>query len=145
MAERADADTFTLRVLTPMGEALNMDASALRVPAWDGQLGVLARHAPMIALLRIGSSVVTGPDGRRRWLATVGGVLRVKRDEVVMLVDAAEEADEIDVERAHRALARAQQRLATRADDTDIARAEMALARAANRLRVAESAGARTI
>lgn len=132
---------FKLRVLTPMGEVLNTSAVALRVEAWDGQLGVLARHAPMVARLRIGSAVVTEPGGNKRWLATVQGLLRVKEDEVVMLVRAAEEAEDIDVERAQRALERAERRLGTRETETDLARAESALARASTRLKVAEQIG----
>lgn len=137
----AAASDFKLRILTPMGEPLNTRARALRVEAWGGQLGVLARHAPMIAQLRIGQAVVTETGGEKRWFATVDGVLQVKDDEVVMLVGAAEEAEEIDIERAERALERAQQRLAAREDETDISRAELALARAMNRLTVARRVG----
>lgn len=134
------ASEFTLRVLTPMGEVLNTQARALRVTAWDGQTGVLARHAPMLTKLEIGVAVVTEAGGQKRWLATVGGVMRVKREEVLVLVTAAEEAAEIDVERAQKALERARQRLAARRGEVDISRAELALARAANRLRVATHA-----
>lgn len=134
------AGDFRLRVLTPMGEVLDTRARSLRVTAWDGEVGVLARHAPMIEKLEIGSTVVTEADGTKRWLATIGGVMRVKRDEVVLLVGAAEEAAEIDVERAEKSLERARHRLATREGEIDISRAELALARATNRLRVAEHA-----
>ncbi|MBD3292381.1 MAG: ATP synthase F1 subunit epsilon [Armatimonadia bacterium] len=132
------SDDFSLRILTPMGEALEARAIALRVSAWDGQLGVLAHHAPMVAQLAIGPAVVTEPDGEKRWFAAANGVLRVTGDEVLLLVQAAEEAEEIDVERAQEALERAEHRLATREDATDISRAELALARAANRLKVAQ-------
>lgn len=138
MDARGGVADFQLRVLTPMGEVLNTRVSALRVTAVDGQLGVMARHAPMIARLQVGSAVVTLPEGEKRWLATIGGVLRVKGDEVVMIVDAAEEAEKIDVARAQRALERAEQRLADHEEQVDIARAELAVARAAARLKVAE-------
>ncbi len=124
-----------------MGETLNTMARSLRVSAWDGQVGVLAGHAPMIELLAIGPTFVAEADGAHRWLATVNGIMHVKRDEVVLLVRAAEEAPEIDVERAQHALQRARERLAVRPDDLDVSRAELALARALNRLRVAELAG----
>jgi F-type H+-transporting ATPase subunit epsilon len=137
----ANAPQFSLRVLTPMGEVLNTDAVALRVTACEGQLGVLAHHAPMVAGLRTGSAVVTEPGGNTRWLAAVEGVLRVTDGEAVILVNAAEEAEDIDVERAQRALQRAEQRLETRTDETDISRAELALARAATRLKVAGRVG----
>ncbi|MFP4248990.1 MAG: ATP synthase F1 subunit epsilon [Armatimonadota bacterium] len=137
----ANPSEFNLRVLTPMGEVLNTEAIAIRVTAWDGQLGVMARHAPMVARLRTGSAVVTEAGGNTRWLAAVQGIIRVTEDEVVMLVNAAEEAEDIDVERAQRALQRAQHRLSSREDETDISRAKLALARAATRLEVAGRVG----
>ena len=135
------ADDFRLKILTPMGEALSTRAQSLRVTAWDGQVGVLAHHAPIIEKLAIGSAMVTESDGRRRWFATVGGIMRVKDNQVVLLVGAAEEADQIDVERAQRALERARHRVTAREAEVDISRAELALARAINRLRVAQHAG----
>lgn len=125
-----------------METVLETEAVYLRAPAHDGLLGVMDDHAPMVAELQIGPVVVTEPSGNVRHFATVQGVMRVKDDEVVMLVAAAEEADRIDVERATRSLERAMDRLRTMPkEQMDIARAEMAVARAANRLKVAESAG----
>ncbi len=131
--------SFPVRVLTPMGQVLATRATGLRVSAADGFVGVMAHHAPMVTELAIGSLVVTESEGERRHFAIVGGVMRVKRDEVLLLVEAAEEAEEIDVERARRALERARERL-VHGDPavSDISRAELALARARNRLRVAE-------
>ncbi len=134
------AGEFRLRVLTPMGEILRTRARSLCVTAWDGQLGVLGGHAPMVEKLEIGSTLVTESGGQRRWFATIAGVMRVKRGEVVLLVGAAEEAAEIDVERAHKALERARHRLVNREGEVDISRAELALARASNRLKVFEHA-----
>ncbi len=130
-----------VRILTPMGEVLDTRAMYLRVTAWNGLLGVMAGHAPMVAQLTIGALRLTGSGGDVRHFATTGGVLRVTRTSALVLVDAAEEADEIDVERAREALARAQHRLAeATAVSVDVARAELALARALNRLQVADQA-----
>ncbi|MGD9494768.1 MAG: ATP synthase F1 subunit epsilon [Armatimonadota bacterium] len=132
-------DGIKVRILTPMGEVLDTIAIYVRAPAPDGLFGVMARHAPMVADLTIGATRVTGTDGALRYFATTNGVLRVSGEEVLVLVDAAEEADRIDIERAHRALERARHRLAAAARGAvDVARAELALARAMNRLRVAE-------
>ena len=108
------AGTFALRVLTPMGEVLSTRAKSLQISAYDGLVGVLARHAPMVTELDLG------------------------RAEVVVLTEAAEEAAEIDIERAQHALERARQRLSARERGVDVSRAELAFARALNRLRVAE-------
>lgn len=134
-------DSFPVRILTPMGEVARMSAIYLRAPASDGLLGVMAAHAPMVALLAVGPVRVTEPGGAERWFAATGGVLRVTRRETLLLVEAAEEAAAIDVERARLALERAQHRLRGRPAGVDMSRAELALARALNRLRVAERAG----
>ncbi|NLO07895.1 MAG: ATP synthase F1 subunit epsilon [candidate division WS1 bacterium] len=132
------AGTFALRVLTPMGEVLSTRAKSLQISAYDGLVGVLARHAPMVTELDLGRAEVVEEDGDRRFIAIVGGVMHVRPDEVVVLTEAAEEAAEIDIERAQHALERARQRLSARERGVDVSRAELAFARALNRLRVAE-------
>lgn len=132
--------SFPVRILTPLGEVARMAATYLRVPTADGLLGIMAGHAPLVAQIAIGPVRLTEPEGNNRWFATTTGVLRVTREEALLLVEAAEEAAAIDVERARRALERAQYRLRRRPPETDISRAELALARALNRLRVAEYA-----
>lgn len=135
------AADFPVKIITPMGEVLDTRATYLRAPAADGQVGVMARHAPMITELTIGAVRVTEGDGRQRWFAVTGGALRVTSEGAVIMVGAAEEATEIDVERARRALERARHRLQQRSSESiDVVRAELALARAYNRLRVAEQA-----
>jgi F-type H+-transporting ATPase subunit epsilon len=132
--------SFPVRILTPLGEVARMAATYLRVPTADGLLGIMAGHAPLVAQIAIGPVRLTEPEGNNRWFATTTGVLRVTREEALLLVEAAEEAAAIDVERARRAFERAQYRLRRRPPETDISRAELALARALNRLRVAEYA-----
>ncbi len=135
-------EPFRLQIGTPEEFLLDEQVTSLRAPAVEGQLGVLVRHAPMIAELTIGELLVTDHSGAVRHIATTGGVLRVERDGVVVLADAAEEADKIDIARAQAALERAQARLrpGRRTEGIDLIRAEMALVRALNRLRVAQHA-----
>lgn len=104
----------------------------------EGSFGVLARHAPMVAELAPGELQVVEETGQRRSFAVSGGVLEVTWGGVVILADAAEAAEEIDVARARAARGRAEQRLHNRQGDIDAARAEAALRRALTRLRVAE-------
>lgn len=136
-------EPFRLRITTPEELLLDERVASLRAPAVEGQLGVLVRHAPMIAELTIGELLVTDGSGTPRYFATTGGVLRVERDGVVVLADGAEEADKINLERAQAALERAQDRLRQprETEGIDFLRVELALARALNRLRVAEHAG----
>ena len=76
-------------------------------------------------------------DGKERVAATAGGYINVQKDKTTIIADSAEWPDEIDVERAKEAKARAERRLKEQAEGLDIIRAENALKRALNRLEVA--------
>ena len=75
-------------------------------------------------------------------MAVSFGFFEITSNHATLLVDSAEYASEIDMERARKALARAKQRLADKAGDIDIPRAERSMARARNRISVASSATA---
>jgi F-type H+-transporting ATPase subunit epsilon len=85
----------------------------LIVPGADGEIGVLARHAPLIATLKAGSTRVHLGEGedRTREYATGPGFFKVEQDRAIALVDDAVLAKEIDVERAQRQLEEAQAEL----------------------------------
>jgi len=139
-------ETFRLQIATPERVVIEEDVVALVAPAYDGYLGVMANHAPMIAELRIGEMAVTLADGERRRLAVSGGLLSVKDNVALVLADAAESAEDIDLTRARAAEERARERLAlpqsmAERGDIDVERAEAALSRAANRTRVAAKRG----
>jgi F-type H+-transporting ATPase subunit epsilon len=76
-------------------------------------------------------------EGKKQYYAVSKGVITVKKLETVMLVDAIEKAEEIDIARAKEAITRAEQRLNKPTQNTDVLRARIALERAKNRLRVA--------
>jgi len=135
-------DTFTLQIATPERVVLEEDVVSLVAPAYDGYLGVMARHAPLVAELRVGAMTATRPDGREELLAVSGGVLSVKDNVALVLADAAETAEAIDIERARAAEERARERLALPTsvagrEGIDVERAQMAIARAVNRIDVA--------
>ena len=130
--------SFKLDIVTP-AKALERDQPVVSVivPAAEGYLGILPGHAPLIAELVPGEIRVTRATGAEETMATSGGFVEVTPERVTILADTAERPDEIDVERAREALARAQERLASPPLGTDIDRARAALARATARLRVA--------
>ncbi len=104
----------------------------------DGELGVLARHAPLMTILKPGSlriqETIGGPE---ELLFVGGGFLEVLPDRVTVLADVAELAAEISIEKAEEARRRAQERLAgtlTTAEETEF---QQALAMAEARLRLA--------
>ncbi len=130
------AATFRLQVATPEKPVFSGQARSLVAPGAEGYFGVLANHAPMVALLAVGDLTVWAGDGTETHVAVNGGVLEVSGNSVTVLADTAELASQIDEQRAQRALERARKRLEEHAPDTDRARAQAALARALNRLRV---------
>jgi F-type H+-transporting ATPase subunit epsilon len=105
--------TFSVSLVTPDGAAFEGEAVMLIVPGADGEIGVLARHAPLIATLKAGSTRVHLSEGvdRLREYATGPGFFKVEQDRAIALVDDAVLADEIDVERARTQLEEAQAEL----------------------------------
>lgn len=134
----ASEKRFDLSLVTPEGAVFEGEAQMLIVPGAAGEIGVLARHAPLVALLKAGETRVKA-DGQWRSYATGPGYFKVQRDRAIVLVDDAVPADEIDVERA-RAEAEEARALLARADagETGIDRwvVEQRLRHAENKLAV---------
>jgi F-type H+-transporting ATPase subunit epsilon len=130
------AETFELEVATPERELLKEQVEEVQVPGKNGYFGVLPGHAPLLTELGTGFLYyVVG--GKRRYLSIAGGFAEVLQDRVRVLANAAERAEEIDVERARKALERAQLQLSDAALGVDPAEALNALARAEARLEAA--------
>ena len=108
----ADRKTFSVSVVTPDGPAYEGDAEMIIVPGAAGEIGVLARHAPLIATLKAGSTRVH-PGGGAEVLefATGPGFFQVLQDRAIALVDGAVEASNIDDARAREQLEAAQAEL----------------------------------
>ncbi len=127
-----------LDVVTAERVVYSGDVDMIIAPGVQGQLGILPHHAPLMTMLAPGELRIK-KGNEEVSLAITGGFLEVRPDRVVVLADAAERADEIDIQRAEEAKRRAEQRLAQKhAQGIDGARAEAALRRALTRLKVAE-------
>jgi F-type H+-transporting ATPase subunit epsilon len=129
---------FPVLIITPKRKVFDGNVELLSVMTTAGQLGILAQHTPLLTILK------TGPmhmlvDKKTTFFAVSGGVLSVQKNQTILLVDAIERADEIDVMRAKEAMKRAEERLKEKTEKIDEARAKAALARALNRIQVAES------
>jgi F-type H+-transporting ATPase subunit epsilon len=99
-------------LVTPEGAAFEGEAEMIVVPGDAGEIGVLARHAPLVALLKAGSTRVHLRYGEEVLeFATGPGFFQVQQDRAIALVDDAVKADEIDDERARRQLEEAQAEL----------------------------------
>jgi F-type H+-transporting ATPase subunit epsilon len=130
--------------VTPEGAAFDGDAEMLIVPGAAGEIGVLARHAPLVALLKAGSTRVHTGDGQIQEFATGPGFFQVLEDRAIALVDDAVTADAINVADAQRRLDEAQAELALveSGDSTaDRWQLEQRIRHAENMLRVSGAAG----
>ena len=123
------AGNFTLRVITPDAIALDTTVDSVKIPGIDGSMGILPRHAAMVAALDAGELDYT-VGGKETQLFVSGGFAEVQGQTVRVVSDAAERPEDIDVERAERAAERAKERLRGRTTDVDIVRANAALRRA---------------
>jgi F-type H+-transporting ATPase subunit epsilon len=130
------AETFELEVVTPERQLVRDQVEEAQIPGKDGYLGVLPGHAPLLTELGTGFMYYVA-GGKRRYLSIHGGFAEVLPDRVRLLANGSERADEIDVERARKALERSQQEVMNPALGVDPAAALEAMARAQARLEAA--------
>ena len=130
---------FDFEVITPDGASFRGRARSVRLRGKDGDFGILARHAPLIAALDTGVARLELEDGHREKLVLGEGFVEVTKRGARALVDFCNTQKQIDVPRAERASKRARERLQDRKSKIDHDRAEAALRRAMARLKVAQS------
>jgi F-type H+-transporting ATPase subunit epsilon len=107
----ADRRQFSVSLVTPDGPAYEGDAEMVIVPGAAGEIGVLARHAPLIATLKAGSTRIHVSESEVLEFATGPGFFEVLQDRAIALVDDAVKAMEIDDVRAREQLEAAQREL----------------------------------
>ncbi len=129
--------TIRLDVVTAERMVFSGDVDVVVAPGVEGQLGILPRHAPLMTMLQPGELLIRKDEEEIR-MAVTGGFLEVRPDRVIILADAAERAEDIDVRRAEEAKRRAEERLKERAPGEDAAQIEASLRRALTRLEVVE-------
>ncbi len=106
------AELLQLEVASPERLLVREQVAEVQIPGRSGYLGVLPGHAPLLAELGTGYMHYT-VSGRRWYLAIREGFVEVLDDHVRVLANAAERAEEIDVERTRQALRKAQEQLIT--------------------------------
>jgi F-type H+-transporting ATPase subunit epsilon len=136
----AEHKPFSVSLVTPDGPAYEGDAEMVIVPGAAGEIGVLARHAPLIATLKAGSTRVHVTEHEILEFATGPGFFQVLQDRAIALVDDAVKAEDIDDVRAREQLETAQAELEAieRGDSTaDRWQVEQRVKHAENQLSVA--------
>src|SRR6202022_3980610 len=107
------ADKLHVDIVTVEGRRYSGDADFVVAPGSEGELGVLPRHIPLLTALAPGSVKVRN-DGEELFFFVSGGFLEVRPDQVTVLADTAERAEDIDEARAEEARRRAQSLLEQR-------------------------------
>ncbi len=137
------AEKLRLEMVTPYKHVLSEEVDEVTAPGNIGEFGVLPGHTAMLTTLRIGElSYRSG--GESFHVAVNWGYVEVENDTVTVLVETAEPADEIDLERARAALGRAEEALKSLApEDKDFLTMQAALERALIRIQVASRRSSR--
>jgi len=136
MAEKLEGK-LQLQLVTPYKRVLAEDVDDVTLPGTVGELGILPGHTPLLTTLKVGELVYR--QGTEAFHVAVNwGYVEVEEDTVNVLVETAEPADQIDLERAKAALGRAEDALKTLSpEDKQFKVMEAALERALVRIQVA--------
>jgi F-type H+-transporting ATPase subunit epsilon len=132
--------SIELQIVTPDRLVLREQVDEIEIPGTEGYFGVLPGHTPLLASLAVGEMWYRKGQ-EKTYVSIAFGFAEVLPDRVTILARLAERAEEIDVERAQAALARAEERLARQKNDVDYERARMALLKSITRLQVSSRIG----
>jgi F-type H+-transporting ATPase subunit epsilon len=131
------AATFKLSVVSPEKTIFEGTVASVTAPAYDGYVGILAGHEPMIAALGTGVLEFEDDNEQRRFVMLDGGFIEVSHGSAIVLADKAELAQEIDLETAMQDLEAARRALRGEASDMTSAEATKEIDRAMHRVRAA--------
>ncbi|MCI9554706.1 ATP synthase F1 subunit epsilon [uncultured Oscillibacter sp.] len=129
-------ESFQVHVLAADRTFYEGPCVSLTIPTSDGEQGILAHHSDMIAAVLPGTLRYQVPDGPVQLAAVSSGMVKIEKNEVLVLVDSVERPEEIDAARARREADEAQEAMLQRKSRQEYQLAQASLARAMNRLRV---------
>ena len=131
---------FHLRIVTIDRELVDAKVRSFTTRDRNGEFQILPDHSPLIALTVPSRSVYVDEDGATHVLFTSKGVLKLNKNDLLLIVDSGELQAEIDRKRAQDSLERAEDRLKNK-KNIDVPRAEDSLARAKMRIAAADTSG----
>lgn len=129
-------DEFQVHILAADRTFYEGPCVSLTIPASDGEMGILAHHSSMIAAIQPGTLRYQAPGQPVQTAAVSPGMIKVEKNDVLVLVDSAERPEEIDEVRARRKADEAREALLQKKSRQEHQMAQATLARALNRLRV---------
>ncbi len=127
-----------VEIVTPSKIAFDGNVKSITIPGTKGNFQVLFNHAPLMSSFEVGFIKIADESGTQTNYATSGGTVEVVNNRVIVLAEAFESKEEIDIQRAEEARDRAKKRIKKESGETniDLARAEFALKRAINRIKL---------
>ena len=105
------ADKLSLEVVTPFRTVLNEDVNSVTLPGIEGEMGILPEHVPLLTTLDAGIMSYVNGKGKTQAIAVHWGYAQVDGNNVRVLAELAETADEIDLPRAQEAEKKAKELL----------------------------------
>lgn len=129
-------NSFNLQIISPTRIFFDEDVEMVEMKTTEGEIGVLAGHIPLTAILQPGVLKIH-QDGKEREAALLDGFVEIRKNKVTVLAESCEWPDEIDVHRAEEAKARAERRIKSGEKQVDMVRAELALKKALTRIDLA--------
>ncbi len=129
---------INFKIVTPEKIVYQDEVQQVSIPTMSGEITVLPNHIPLVSILRAGEMRVKDKEGEHI-MAVAGGFLEMRgNNELIILADNVERAEEIDIERAKQARERAikQMEEAKNQQDVDFAKLRAVLDREMNRIRV---------
>src|SRR4051795_8744459 len=131
------ADSFKVEIVTPERKVVEDRATEMQLPGKSGYLGILPGHAPLITELAVGE-ISYKTSGTTKYISVAWGFAEVLPTKVTILAETAERPEDIDIARAQKAKARAEQELATGGTDLNYDDVQAAIERADTRIDVAK-------
>lgn len=133
--------TLQLEIVTPDRLVLSEEVEYVGAPGYEGEFGILPNHIPFLTALQVGNLYYKA-SGKTFYVFVAGGFAEVSDNKVTIMAEIAEQATEIDVERARKARERAETRLRKQENDYESARVQAALARSVARINCRDRAQA---
>lgn len=129
---------FRLEIVTPKGKLYSNDVEFVLARTTEGDMGILANHAPFVAGLTVGEMVVREAKGKEIPYYVSGGFLEINSNKVIVLVDEAMLASEIDLEKAKKEVALAEEKLKKLSEDKNLILTQKTLHEALVKVSIAE-------
>ncbi len=126
---------FHLDIVTPTIQVFSGEVDSMTAPGTEGYFQVLHNHTPFLTTIQIGE-IKAKERGKEQRYATSGGFVEVHENSVSILAETAENAEDIDIERAREAEQRAKKWIESQNGEVDMERARLALFRALNRMQI---------